>query len=202
MRVAEIFTSIQGEGFQQGRKAVFIRFAGCSLGCDWCDTTYANEDVENAPNLLPNEIMSLVSRLPSAPLVVLTGGEPLEQDHRLITVLINLLKENFKLVQIETNGTISYVPHYAQRVWITVSPKPKANYHINIHKPNEIKIVEDPSVTPELLDKIANKYNFSCYHILQPKDDSIESLITCAELVVKCPRWIVRDRLQKRLGIR
>lgn len=103
-RVVERFVSINGEGLRAGELAVFIRFAGCNLSCNYCDTGWANE-----PNVL-YELMtpeSIYNYIISTGIknVTLTGGEPLEQEG--ILELIKLLTKNPDLrIEIETNGSI------------------------------------------------------------------------------------------------
>jgi organic radical activating enzyme len=131
-KINEIFYSIQGEGFNVGRPAVFIRFYGCNLKCPFCDT----------PNLTFNEMTvdEIEERIKQIvpdnkyPMIVLTGGEPLLQlnnNHTLIDKLSNYV------IAIETNGTI--VPNFEGLNWITVSPK--VNSICKIKKANELKLL-------------------------------------------------------------
>ena len=98
MIVNEIFLSIQGESLSAGYPTIFVRFTGCNLRCNYCDTTYAyNEGKE----MSPEEILFEIEKL-SYNRVCLTGGEPLLQDE--FNKLLRLL-DNFT-VTIETNGSI------------------------------------------------------------------------------------------------
>jgi len=105
MRVYEIFYSLQGEGIYNGVPMVFVRLQGCSLGCDYCDTAYAQDfyggrlmDIEgifrNVKALLPYQ----------GSWVCITGGEPMEQSVELEDLVRKLSSEGYK-VTIETNGT-------------------------------------------------------------------------------------------------
>lgn len=103
-----MFTTIQGEGPHTGRRAVFIRLAGCNLQCPQCDTQYtAGRHLRNAGELAGDAARlwaSMAGRQPTAmdaPLVVLTGGEPFRQ--QLSPLLRHLIGCGFH-VQIETNG--------------------------------------------------------------------------------------------------
>ena len=102
-KVAEIFTSINGEGMYAGRLAVFVRFCGCSLWCSYCDTMWANEECEyrlmSEEDIVDEVIRSGVKN------VTLTGGEPLLQKD--VDIVINkLLAEKDLTVEIETNGSV------------------------------------------------------------------------------------------------
>lgn len=99
MRVAEMFASIEGEGPAQGLPALFIRFAGCSLRCDWCDTRYA-QDRKDGEEMTSEEVLRFIrnSRMER---VVLTGGEPLEQ---ITPSFVDEILEMGRTVEIETNG--------------------------------------------------------------------------------------------------
>lgn len=100
LAVQEIFYTIQGEGPQAGRPAVFIRLAGCNLACSFCDTEFES----NIHNLLSlDQIIKLVESFPHSGLVVLTGGEPLRQN--VVPLCERLMLRNHS-VQIETAGTL------------------------------------------------------------------------------------------------
>ena len=111
-KVNEIFHSLQGEGFNTGTASVFVRFSGCNLRCNFCDTQHLNGTLMTAA-----EIVEQVMQYPAAPLIVLTGGEPsLFVDDELIAAL----KTTGKRIAIETNGTHP-LPHGID--WVTLSPK-------------------------------------------------------------------------------
>lgn len=102
--VAEKFVSINGEGTRAGELAVFIRFKGCNLSCDYCDTKWANRADTPAVQETAEEIFKFVenSRVVN---VTLTGGEPLLQKE--LYALIEMLIKSGKSVEIETNGSVS-----------------------------------------------------------------------------------------------
>jgi len=101
MRVAEIFKSLQGEGSLIGVPTVFVRFVGCNLDCEWCDTRYAREGGEE---MSMDVILERVER-EACPFVSLTGGEPLMQDG--VIQLINALLDDSYHVTVETNGSVA-----------------------------------------------------------------------------------------------
>lgn len=126
LRVSEIFDSIQGEGASAGEPALFLRLAQCNLSCRWCDTKYtwdwtryryaAEVHLRDVAELAAD----LVSRRPAR--LIVTGGEPLMQQARLVE-LVALLPAGLVL-EVETNGTFVPAPELAARVdqW-NVSPK-------------------------------------------------------------------------------
>jgi len=107
MRVVEVFSSLQGEGRNQGRPTVFLRLAGCNLACAWCDTAYAREGGEE---LDADAVLDRV-RATAGPCrrLCVTGGEPLLQQEALVPLAAALAAEGFA-VEVETNGTIDFAP--------------------------------------------------------------------------------------------
>jgi 7-carboxy-7-deazaguanine synthase len=98
MRVTEIFFSIQGEGTRAGRPCVFVRFTGCDLRCNYCDTTYA---FSGGRTMSREELLAEVARHPCR-LVLLTGGEPMLQVE-LPDLARDLLDRGYEVL-VETHG--------------------------------------------------------------------------------------------------
>lgn len=112
-RVNEIFHSLQGEGFHTGTAAVFVRLSGCNLRCEFCDTAHSAGTM-----MTIDQIIDAVNRYPTAPLLVLTGGEPsLVIDEAMLGALHSATG---KVITIETNGTH---PLPSGIDWVTLSPK-------------------------------------------------------------------------------
>jgi 7-carboxy-7-deazaguanine synthase len=99
LRIAEIFTSIQGEGRWIGVPSTFIRVSGCNMRCAWCDTPYASWKPEG-PTMATEDIVAKVE----ANHVVLTGGEPMLFDG--IEPLIEALNARGYVITVETAGTV------------------------------------------------------------------------------------------------
>jgi len=130
--VAEIFTSIQGEGFYTGQPANFVRLAGCNLSCEFCDTDHTVKE-----ELTPPEITERFNN--NVDVVVVTGGEPL---NRYLRDLLAHLKSLKYFVAVETNGTI--VTPFKQYIdWLSCSPKktllPSNNPSYSIDYADEVK---------------------------------------------------------------
>ncbi len=124
LQVVEQFTSINGEGRRAGQLAVFVRFKGCNLDCEYCDTKWANE--ADAP-FEARKITEIVTSVTDTGVknVTLTGGEPLLQKH--IKLLIEQLLQAGLRVEIETNGSVAISPFriagYDKQLTFTVDYK-------------------------------------------------------------------------------
>ncbi len=111
MKVAEKFTSINGEGQRAGELAVFIRFTGCNLRCGYCDTSWVNETDVPFEEMTPEDILAYI-RLTGISNVTLTGGEPFLQDAEDMRRLLKMISEDENLrVEVETNGSIDLKPY-------------------------------------------------------------------------------------------
>jgi organic radical activating enzyme len=110
MRISEIFPSVQGEGPNAGKAAVFLRMAMCNLTCEWCDTKYTwdwkNYDYEKEVKEISSEQVERELLSHGIRHLVLTGGEPMLQQHLLVPLLSSLKDLGF-FIEVETNGTIS-----------------------------------------------------------------------------------------------
>lgn len=101
--------TIQGEGPQSGRACSFVRFGACNLSCSWCDSAYTWDAKRYPPReqitlLDPQAVINLI---PAAPMLVITGGEPLMQQKRAgWAEFLRLAEQKFPFITIETNGTI------------------------------------------------------------------------------------------------
>ena len=109
LKLSEIFYSLQGEGIDAGKPAVFIRTALCNLSCVWCDTKYtwdwSHYDYDReVSEMTISSIQEQISRFDTKHCVI-TGGEPLIQQTKLIPLLSNLKNEDY-FIEVETNGTI------------------------------------------------------------------------------------------------
>lgn len=205
--VKECFLTLQGEGAQAGRAAVFLRFAGCNLWsglerdraaaiCNFCDTDFVGVDGAGggkfaAAASLAAHVRARWQGAGGKPLVVCTGGEPLLQ---LDAALIDALHEEGFEIAVETNGTIA-AP--AGLDWICVSPK--ADAVMAQTAGDELKLVYPQTLAPpERFAGLAFRHFF-----LQPMDGPDRDANTAAA-VAYClahPQWRLSVQTHKYTGI-
>jgi 7-carboxy-7-deazaguanine synthase (Cx14CxxC type) len=205
--VKEIFLTLQGEGGQAGRAAVFCRFSGCNLWsgreadraravCTFCDTDFVGTDGQGggkftSPADLARAVAATWTGPPEGRLVVCTGGEPLLQ---LDTPLIEALHGAGFSIAIETNGTL---PAPAGIDWICVSPKAQAP--LAQRTGQELKLVYPQSgVDPERFADLPFERFF-----LQPMDGPDREGATRAAIAycLTHPRWRLSAQTHKFLGL-
>ncbi len=214
-RIKEAFYTLQGEGAQQGRAAVFCRFSKCNLWngrekdratavCNFCDTDFVGTDGQNggsfsSPQALAAHIDSFWPQDQGRKFVVCTGGEPLLQ---LDELLIKALQDLDFEVAVETNGTL---PAPEGIDWLCVSPKGTAP--VVIEYCDELKLVyPQTEAMPEQFEKIrAVHYYLSpmADPLIRTGDDSTKLSNTQAALqyCMQHPKWKLSVQLHKILGI-
>ena len=203
--VKEIFLTLQGEGMQAGRRAVFLRFAGCNLWtgreqdrasaeCTFCDTDFVGMDGENGGRYDTPSLAAKVDELWShgdRKLVVITGGEPLLQ---LDPPLIDALHARGFAIAVETNGTIE-APEGID--WLCVSPK--AGTRIVQRSGDELKLVwPQPGIDPAELAG----WDFD-HFLIQPMDgaEAKSALDHSVEFVMANPGWELSLQTHKLIGV-
>ena len=203
--VKEIFLTLQGEGMQAGRRAVFLRLAGCNLWtgreqdrataqCTFCDTDFVGMDGENGGRYEAAALAGKVAALWESgerPLVVITGGEPILQ---LDAALIDALHARGFEIAVETNGTL---PAPAGLDWICVSPK--AGTEVVQRSGDELKLVWPQSGTdPEAL----LGWDFR-HFLIQPMDctDAADARQAAIDYVLAHPEWRLGLQTHKLLGL-
>jgi 7-carboxy-7-deazaguanine synthase (Cx14CxxC type) len=206
--VKELYYTLQGEGAQAGRAAVFCRFAGCNLWtgreedraqavCQFCDTDFIGTDGPGGGKFTTAaDLACAIDGAWPAPgegrkLVVCTGGEPLLQ---LDAQLIDALHARGFEVAVETNGTQPAPPGLD---WICVSPK--AGAEIVVTSGDELKLVyPQPAAMPERFAHLAFRH-----HFLQPMDgpDRARNTQLAVEYCKAHPRWRLSVQAHKYLGI-
>lgn len=205
--VKEMFLTLQGEGMQVGRRAVFLRFAGCNLWsgreedraaapCNFCDTDFVGLDGDNGgryPDAAPlaDKAAAMWGGFDD-PFIVMTGGEPLLQvDDALIA---ELKLRGFEMA-VETNGT---QPAPEGIDWICVSPK--AGTEVVLRRGNELKLVwPQTGLNPQEMEG----WDFD-HFLLQPMDGpnlggARERAIA---FVLEHPKWRLSTQTHKVVGIR
>jgi 7-carboxy-7-deazaguanine synthase len=163
-KINEIFWSAQGEGLQSGTASIFVRLAGCSLRCPYCDSRSAwSCGSEMSVSEIVEDVAKLKTAYPQARLVI-TGGEPLEQE---LKGLLSALKRRQYFVAVETNGL-----HFQDLPfdWWTVSPKDASSYRVHprlFAKAGEFKLLVTPALDLAAVKKIRGRCGTPI--ILQPE---------------------------------
>jgi 7-carboxy-7-deazaguanine synthase (Cx14CxxC type) len=208
--VKEIYYTLQGEGVQTGRAAVFCRFAGCNLWsgreddraaatCNFCDTDFVGTDGPGGGKFARAWELAKACRAAgrgnsgTSPFVVLTGGEPMLQvDEALISALH---AQGFEIA-IETNGTLP-VPRTID--WICVSPK--AGAELVQRSGDELKLVYPQNdFDPRAFEGL----DFA-HFLLQPMDQASKSAANLGAVIDYChahPKWRLSLQTHKLLGLR
>jgi len=206
--VKEIFYTLQGEGANAGRAAVFCRFAGCNLWsgreidrkqaiCQFCDTDFVGTDGEgggrfDSPNALADAVLQCwPANSNRHRFVVCTGGEPLLQ---LDEALLQALHLRDFQVAIETNGTIA-VPKGVD--WVCVSPKSGAP--LVVEAGDELKVVFPQEGSPNQYLPLQFKHFF-----IQPMDgpDRNRTVEAAIQFCGENPAWRLSLQTHKLIGIR
>lgn len=207
--VKEIFLTLQGEGLNAGRRAVFLRFSGCNLWsgreedrataqCTFCDTDFVGMDGDHGGRYPDaSALAAKVSELWGAqgegkPLVVITGGEPMLQ---VDGALVDALHAAGFEIAMETNGTLAVTPGVD---WITVSPK--AGNAVVQRSGSELKLVwPQAGIDPQAMEGWAFDH-----FLVQPLDNPAanENHAAAIQYVIDHPRWRLSVQTHKVIGIR
>ncbi|WP_298427941.1 7-carboxy-7-deazaguanine synthase [Rhodoblastus sp.] len=205
--VKEIFKTLQGEGGQAGRAAVFCRFAGCNLwsgreedrdasACDFCDTDFVGVDGEGGGKFayapaLARRLAEIWGAGRAERCVVFTGGEPLLQ---LDSALIEAAHAEGFFIAVESNGTMEPPPGID---WLCVSPK--AGAPLRATSGQELKLVfPQPGLAPESFEHLDFERFF-----LQPMDgpDRERNTAAATAFCIAHPRWRLSLQTHKMIGI-
>lgn len=206
--VKEIFLTLQGEGAQAGRRAVFLRFSGCNLWtgreqdrataiCQFCDTDFVGTDGEGGGKFAtPEALAEAVAAswglgVSGTPYVVITGGEPMLQ---LDEALIDALHAHGFEVGVESNGTLPATPGID---WLCISPK--AGSDVIQRSGNELKLV-----WPQPGSDWSSMEDWAFDHLLiQPMDSASRdaNLKASIDFVMDHPRWRLSLQTHKALGL-
>ena len=206
--VKELFLTLQGEGVQAGRRAVFVRFAGCNLWsgreedrasavCRFCDTDFVGIDGEGGGRFadaaaLANAVAATWGRGRDHRYVVLTGGEPMLQ---IDSALIDALHAAGFEIGVESNGTIAARPGID---WLCISPK--AGSTIVQQSGDELKLVwPQDGVDVDAMTGWA-----FAHRLVQPMDcaDAAAARAAAIAFVMARPDWRLTTQAHKLLGLR
>lgn len=207
--VKEIFLTLQGEGVHAGRRAVFLRFAGCNLWtgreedraeavCQFCDTDFVGMDGENGGRYdakgLADKVADLWGKGTEHRYVVITGGEPMLQ---VDDAIVDALHAYGFVIAIESNGTL---PTHLGIDWVCISPK--AGSEVVQRCGNELKLVWPQPGS----DTAAMEGWHFANHLIQPMDSGDESInlanVQAAMTFVNAnPKWRLSLQNHKILGL-
>ena len=193
--VMELFYSLQGEGYHQGKAAFFIRLAGCDVGCVWCDVK-DSWDASKHPVLSVEELVAAAAAHPSR-IAIVTGGEPLL--HQLDPLTTALKAAGFQ-THIETSGSS---PMSGSWDWVCLSPKKfKAALPEAVKTANELKVVVFNNSDFAFANSFVNDVDSDCKKYLQPeweKSDAMTPLVI--EYIKSNPSWELSAQLHKYIQV-
>ena len=205
--VKECFLTLQGEGAQSGRRAVFLRFAGCNLWsgreedrataqCNFCDTDFVGTDGSGGGKFadcdaLAGHVAAIWGDAPGPRLVVATGGEPMLQ---LDAALVDSLHASDFEIAAESNGTL---PAVAGLDWLCISPK--AGTDVVQRSGDELKLVwPQAGIDPAALED----WDFR-HFLVQPMDcaQRTAAIEAAIRLAMERPRWRLSLQAHKLVGL-
>ncbi|AFD06964.1 7-carboxy-7-deazaguanine synthase QueE [Solitalea canadensis] len=191
----EEFYTIQGEGFNTGKAAYFIRLGGCDVGCHWCDVK-ESWDAELHPLTPADTIVDNASKFPSKAVVV-TGGEPLIYNLEYLTR--QLQSKGIKTF-IETSGAY---PLSGNWDWICLSPKKfKAPRPDILPLAHELKVIVFNKSDFEWAEQHAKSVSADCKLYLQPEWSKAKEMTPLiVEYVMNNPKWEISLQTHKYLNI-
>ncbi len=193
--IMEEFYSIQGEGFNAGKPAYFIRVGGCDVGCHWCDVKESWN-----PNLHPlTNVAQIIENTKKYPAksIVITGGEPLLYN---LDYLTQQLANNGVEVFLETSGahTLSGIWH-----WICLSPKKNMPPLAEVYnRADELKVIVYNKDDINWAESHAEKVNSACKLFLQPEWSNREKVLPMIiEYILENPKWNISLQTHKYMQI-
>lgn len=191
--INEIFLSYQGEGFNIGRKCMFIRLSGCNLQCPYCDTEHQKHKILTIEDII-DEI-----RQHDCENIVITGGEP--TIYRLRPLLYEL-KELGKWIALETNGTNNIQDISDMIDYVAVSPKDK----IGIRQADEVRLLTYHLSKDRIIE--IGRMIRAKHYFLSPVDSDgafniLETMILLSQVnEVQEKEWFFSIQAHKLAGIR
>lgn len=193
--LVENFYTIQGEGYNTGKAAYFIRLGGCDVGCSWCDA----KQTWNPKSFPPVEVEYIIDEVIKYPAksIVITGGEPLRYP---LDYLCEKLKEHGLEIFLETSGT---EPLSGRFDWICLSPKKNKNpLKENYQFASELKVIildEEDFAWAEQNGRMVGK---NCRLYLQPEWSRSKTILPkIIEYVKENPAWNISLQTHKFMNI-
>ncbi|GIV28338.1 MAG: 7-carboxy-7-deazaguanine synthase [Bacteroidia bacterium] len=168
--VMEEFYSLQGEGFNTGKPAYFIRIGGCDIGCHWCDVKESWDAAVHPIKAVEEVVRNVVEQKAKA--VVITGGEPTQYN---LFQLTSILKQNQIQIYLETSGAYEIRGYFD---WICISPKKmQMPLDENLRKANELKVIVYNKHDFLFAEEMSKKVKHECHLFLQPEWSKRERLL-------------------------
>lgn len=193
--IMEEFYTLQGEGYNMGKAAYFIRIGGCDVGCSWCDS----KESWNEKMFPPIDIESVIEnvKLNKAQTVVVTGGEPSLYPLDLLT---SRLKAEGITTMVETSGAHQLTGKWD---WICLSPKKYSPPKSDIYKrADELKVIIQNPADIEWAELNAKHVNENTLLFMQPEWSVIDKIMpTLTEYIMKNPQWRMSLQSHKYMGI-
>lgn len=196
LQLNDVFNTVQGEGFNAGRAALFVRLPFCNLKCSWCDTEFDSFKVWSEGAL------AAAAKDYPVGFAVITGGEPSmnKHVHRVIQILRD---QNFEIAM-ESNGTFA-PPDKVD--WLTISPKQQnamGEYYVHplaMRAASEFKYVVDESFKWSVLDRHDTRDGRKYY--LSPEFTDMEKNVArIMEFIAKNPVWRMSLQTHKWIGVK
>ena len=193
--VMETFYSLQGEGFNTGKPAFFIRLGGCDVGCNWCDVK-ESWNASMHPVTLTDEIISKAVSCPSKAVVV-TGGEPLAYN---LNYLCQQLRAKGMLTFLETSGIHRFSGDWD---WICLSPKKNFLPMEEIYfKADELKMIIHDESDFQWAEENAKLVDDDCVMFLQPEWSRRAQMIPqIVKYILSHPYWTISLQSHKYINI-
>lgn len=193
--VMEEFYTLQGEGYNMGAPAYFIRIGGCDVGCSWCDTK-ESWDSSVFPPIDLDDVIARAAKTPGKTVVV-TGGEPSRYPLEYLTAQ---LRNKGVKTMVETSGVDILSGDWD---WICLSPKKYAPPHTSIYKKaDELKVIVQNPGDLQWAEKNAVLVNEDCLLYLQPEWSMAEqNMEMMTEFVMNNPKWRISLQAHKYMKI-
>ena len=192
ININDVFWTVQGEGANWGRRALFVRMPFCNLSCSWCDTSF-----NTFKKWTSDEFIAFATK-ESCRFAVITGGEPTMNKHT--PLVIEILKSLGFELAIESNGTFP-VPLGID--FVTISPKRDADYDINddaFKKASEFKYVVDEGFDFNIL--LRHDVNDGRRYTLSPEFGQLDkSIKTIIDFITENPKWRISLQTHKWMKI-
>lgn len=193
--VVEEFYSLQGEGYNTGKPAYFIRVGGCDICCSWCDSKISWDQDSGTQTGIETIIQNILENKANA--IVVTGGEPLSYN---LNPLCKLLKQHNITTFLETSGSFALTGIWD---WICLSPKknypPLADLYTKAH---ELKVVIYDESDFAWAEENALLVNAGCQLFLQPEWSRYKkNIASIVEYIKQNPKWRISLQAHKFMRI-